>query len=339
MLYALSYGCPAPVKPPELYHPTAGELISDVRVRFEAAGLSLSNDEAVNLLACLTLNGITLVSGPTGSGKSDTVRALAAALGLSGTGRFVEMTAGEDWQHLGRQISGPSENGMPLTHLPEARRLFRTCDRLTPTLLLIDDANRAPIERYLDELMGLNEPGSPRQLTTGCEPLPIHPQLRLMMTVADAPNGCPLTAKLLDRAFTIRLCPPGADLTWPAEPIQMPSVDRAVSLEALARAFDPNRELPGEIAHRLDELRRQLAVLGVRLSRRALVDMHRYLSAVLPMMQSDSMAALDLAIAQRALPAILASADLRALHELPDLMADLPHCLNLMRQPLALPPV
>ena len=55
------------------------------------------------------------------------------------------------------------------------------------------------------------------------------------------------------------------------------------------------------------------------------------------MMQCSPMKVLDLALAQRALPTILASASMEALHELPDLLADMPACLELMAAPIAWP--
>ena len=52
---------------------------------------------------------------------------------------------------------------------------------------------------------------------------------------------------------------------------------------------------------------------------------------------ADICQVLDLALAQRALPTILASASMEALHELPDLLADMPACLELMAAPIAWP--
>jgi len=310
-----------------------------LRVHFESAGLPLTNDEAVNLLAIVALGSIAVLSGPVGSGKSDTARALAGGLGLAGTGRFAELTAGWDGRRLGEQVVCAAPGGMPMTALPDVRRLLEVGDDLTPTMLLVDDANAAPIERYLGELLGVGEPGAPRSLTTGLGSLPLHPQLRLLLTVADAPLGGALTARLLDRAFLIRLALPSAAQPWPSALPPPEPAGRAPSLASLRRAFDDARELPGEVEHRLDGIRRQLGLMGVRLSRRAMVDMRRYLSAALPAMAAGPAEALDLAFAQRALPAILASAELEALQALPEILGDLPRCMALMRQPLPLPPL
>ena len=88
---------PATLAHPETYDPSAGELITDLRVQLESAGFTLDNDDAVNLLACMLTGGMAIVSGASGSGKSQLVRQLAAALGLTGSAsRFVEARSPED---------------------------------------------------------------------------------------------------------------------------------------------------------------------------------------------------------------------------------------------------
>ena len=111
----------------------------------------------------------------------------------------------------------------------------------------------------------------------------------------------------------------------------------ALSMAALKRIFTPTREVPGELEQRLKTLREKLARLGVLLNRRTLDDLWVYCAAAVPMMQCPPMKVLDMALAQRALPSILASASMEALHELPDLLADMPACLELMAAPIAWP--
>ena len=64
--------------------------------------------------------------------------------------------------------------------------------------------------------------------------------------------------------------------------------------------------------------------------------MWAYCAAVTKLMQRDALAVFDLAFAQRALPSILASASLEALHSLPAILSDMPVSLELLDQPLAL---
>ena len=62
--------------------PSAGELISDVRTYLERAGAPLSHDQAVEVLAALTLSPVTVLCGPAFAPKGELARALAGALGL-----------------------------------------------------------------------------------------------------------------------------------------------------------------------------------------------------------------------------------------------------------------
>ena len=112
-----------------------------------------------------------------------------------------------------------------------------------------------------------------------------------------------------------------------------------MSLETLKKVFDPARDVPGEIAERMKLLRARLAEAGVLLSRRALNDMYAYCAAVSPLMTCSPLEVLDYAFAQRAMPTILASASLDALHALPQLLPDMPRSLGLMVAPLPLPPL
>ena len=335
LLISFAYGAGAPAAIPALQHPSGGQLVSDMRVRFEAAGISLSNDDTVNLLACLALSPVTVLSGAVGSGKSAFARLMGGALGLTGCGRFAEIQAHADWAHLGERIVGVSPNGIPVVRMPAAKQVLSLQDRLTPAILMIDEANNALIDCYAGELIALGEPGAPATLTTAAAPISLHPQLRVIMTVQD--DGFPLTARLLDRAFMIRL--PRPSLTAPVTDSSGggAQASEAVSLDALLKIFQNGRELPGELTHRLQRLREQLAEYGVSISRRAIADVYRYVGATLHMMQCEPMEILDRALQQRALPAILASADLRALKALPGLLEGLPRCFDLLNQPLALP--
>ena len=110
-----------------------------------------------------------------------------------------------------------------------------------------------------------------------------------------------------------------------------------VSIDALRRLFAPQSEISPEVQDRMMTLRRKLADMGVYFSARALSDMHRYITAVQPMMTCAPMQVLDYALAQRAIPYVLATAPVAVLHALPELIADMPMCLHLMEQPLALP--
>ena len=92
--------------------------------------------------------------------------------------------------------------------------------------------------------------------------------------------------------------------------------------------------LPANVTKRMEKLRSDLAVLGIRLSRGTLNALWRYCAAAIPLMPLEPSAVLDMALAQRAIPAILASAPVDALAALPKLLSDLPRCKALLDQPL-----
>ena len=341
LMTAMAHAACKPAEPAETYEPSAGELISDVRVRFEEAGITLSNDEAVNLLACLALGRVIAVSGPTGSGKSSYVRTLAAALGIAAPrlGRFVELQPESDWHSLGRMIEEIGPNGVPVVKMPELKRVLETEDEAVPAMLMLDDANRAPVDRYLGDLLSQTDRDAAGRLVTGAGSLRLSGALRVFLTLQDAAEGMVIGAKLLDRAWLLRLTCEAPDTPWQPRKAAPPHPDKAVSMETFRKVFDTSRDVPGEILERMKLLREKLGAVGVRISRRALDDMYDYCAAVTPLMTCPPIAVLDYAFAQRAMPAILACANLDALHALPELLPDMPRSLNLMLAPLPLPPI
>ena len=341
MMLSMTHAARQPRALPETEDLSAGELISAIRVRFSEAGVELTNDEAVNLLACFTLGRVTILSGPTGSGKSHCARTLAAALGINPPeyGRFAEAQPDEDWHSLGRAIEDCDPDGLPLVRLPAVKRVLETEDEAAPAMLMLDDANRAPVERCLGELLAQLDEDAPGRLTTGAGDIALGDALRVVLTLQDAEDGLPVGARLLDRAWLIRLAPEKGDTAWQPRRAARPAPEKAVSLETLKKVFDPARDVPGEIAERMKLLRARLAEAGVLLSRRALNDMYAYCAAVSPLMTCSPLEVLDYAFAQRAMPTILASASLDALHALPQLLPDMPRSLGLMVAPLPLPPL
>ncbi|MDO4355940.1 MAG: hypothetical protein Q4E13_05465 [Clostridia bacterium] len=295
--------------PPALLEPTMGELVSDLRAAFEDYGMTLSHDQAVNLLAGVALFDMNVYSGVTGSGKSRAVRLMAQTLGLT-DGRFITL-------HAGRR---------PAAEEPKFAELNAVSDAFTPLITLIDDANNAPG----DPARGL---GSMHEDAADG----IHPNMKLMLTVQDNPVGYAMNANLLDRAFFVRFDLPGLDLPWKPCAVTPRKPAGAVSMDALRRLFVPSGEITPEVQDRMMTLRRKLADMGVYFSARALSDMHRYITTVQPLMTAPPMQVLDYALAQRAIPYVLATAPVAALHELPKLLADLPQCLKLLDQPLAVP--
>ena len=86
----------------------------------------------------------------------------------------------------------------------------------------------------------------------------------------------------------------------------------------------------------MDALRTTLNRLGVPVSRRALDDAWRYCALMLWALgdNADPVAILDRAVAQRILPAVLASAAPDALYALPSILEGLPMSQALLTQPV-----
>lgn len=339
LLHALSRGQGEAAVRPEVEESAAGELISAIRVRFEEAGLALDNDDAVNLLTCLTLGGILIVSGPTGCGKSGYARTLAAALGISvpGTDCFAEVQAQPGWRNLGEVIETRSPGGIAQVKLPAVKRVLENDGQTVPTMLLIDAANRGPMDEYLAELMTLGESGAPNLLTTGAGTISLNENLKLVLTVQD--SGQAMSGELLDRAWLMRLDHEALDSAWPPKKGALPKPEKAVSMDTLKKVFAPSGEVPGEIIDRVRILREKLAANGMYLSRRTLNDLYAYCSAALRYMRCTPLEVLDRAFAQRAMPALLATANLDGLHILNKLLPDMPRSLSLLTSSMPLPPL
>ena len=287
---------------------TAGELLSSVRCYFESAGHPITNDAAVNLLACLTLSPVTVLSGPAGSGKSSTAALLAQALGVARAGRLVCLA--------------PSRR--PLEETAAYRELTACRDTESPVVALMDDANTRPGEIADALLTHLDGPSA-------------NPALRLIVAAQDVPSGLPLRARLLDRAFLIRLRGEAADTDWAPRAVNPAEPEFTVSEEALRAIFAPDAEAVTEaVVQRMQSLRTALSAYGVLLSRRTLNAVWTYCAATTRLMQRDAMAVFDLAFSERVLPAVLATAPLEALHKLPELLKDMPVSLKLLSLPLPL---
>lgn len=341
MMIALSHAADMPASQPETDTLSAGELISAIRVRFDEAGFPLSNDEAVNLLACLTLGRVTIFSGPSGSGKSGYARTLAAALGIAVTeyGLFAELQPDDTAMPLGSLIGEISPSGVPIVRRPDLKRVLESENDAVPALLLCDDANHSDVNRCLGMLLPQLDEGAPGRLNTGVGTLTLSPALRVLMTLQDAAQGACVDVRLLDRAWMLRLSPESADTPWAPRRRVSPQPEKAISWATLHAVFNTEGDVPGEIVERMKVLREKLAAVGVFISRRALDDMYAYCAAVSPLMTASPLEVLDFAFAQRAMPAILASANLDALHALPSILPDMPRSLKLLLAPLPLPAI
>lgn len=152
--------------------------------------------------------------------------------------------------------------------------------------------------------------------------------------IMDSGSGFPLNAESMERAFLLRLQPVSENTPW------KPAAKRKqqfspVRMRTLRDAFlIDSEEMPVALERRMEKLRADLARYGVRLSGNTLDQLWYYCTAMLALNRLPMEDVLDRAIAQKALPCILAEAPVECLKRLPQLMSDMPRCLSLLMQPL-----
>ena len=277
--------------------PSREEWMQRIKRAFALEGLELSSVQAANMLVCAALGESLLFSGPAASDKCMTAHALATALGAPAAQRYVEF---------------PGES--PDVRAPKAEELLRPSE--LPAVALIREANRMPGADVCRGLCGAAE------------------NLLVIAAISDGGTGFPVSAEALERGFLIRLEPVSADASWrpcDAAASEFPPV----RMQALRDAFLKDaEELPPALERRLQKIRGELAVHGVRLSRRTLDMMWHYCGAMLSACRISAGEALDLAFAQKALPCILAEAPVACLAGLKSMLSGMPHCLSLLNQPL-----
>ena len=160
---------------------------------------------------------------------------------------------------------------------------------------------------------------------------------RNMIVIAgamDMGSGFPLSAEAMERAFMLRLQPAAADMPWkPAvrrkvnfTPVRMHTLREVFCIDAV--------EMPVALDRRMKKFRQDIAQFGVRLSRNTLDQLWGYCSAMLALNKLDVEEVLDRAIAQKALPCILAEAPVECLKKLTVILSGLPRCQELLKQPL-----
>lgn len=269
-----------------------------VRAHFAANGFSITEDDAINMLACISLGGRMLFTGPSGCGKTLAARLLTEALGLVAAGRCADYT--------------PAEGA----YIPP----FADDISEYPAAVIADDINARPdvCARIVDDFESLDD-------------------VKLIMTAQDSTSGLPMGLRLLDRTFMVRLKPENAESAWVGPRRHAAPPQDCITSAALKKLFSPDmRHISAQVSSRLATLRKELAGFGCLISRRTLDALWLYCASVTPYMSATPMEVFDRAFAQRAVPAILASANPEALHALPEILNGLPRSLEILQEPVAI---
>jgi hypothetical protein len=188
-----------------------------------------------------------------------------------------------------------------------------------PTVVFVDDVNV--------------EPGVCRRVVSHVDASPA----KVVLAARDSLEGEPLPARLLDRAFLMRLPAERLTSAW-AKPARTHDADDFVlTRAALDALFIPSEHgVAQQVARRMRTLRDDLAKHGLLLSRRTLDGLWLYCAAVTPHLSLTPLETFDLAFSQRALPAVLSMAGVELLHVIPALLEGMPRSLELLKQPLAI---
>ena len=189
-----------------------------------------------------------------------------------------------------------------------------------PTVLFLDDLNA--------------EPGVCRSAVSR---LDAAQPAKVIMVARDSGEGEPLPARLLDRAFFLRLSAERLTAPWTKPARAFDEDDVVLTRAALRALFVPSEHgVSQQVARRMRALRDELARHGVLLSRRTLDGLWLYCATVTPYLSLTPLETFDLAFAQRALPAVVAMAGVELLHAIPAVLEGMPRSLELLKQPLAI---
>jgi 5-methylcytosine-specific restriction protein B len=318
-------------KPDENLPPLAA-VIADFSGKVTASGLILPERRAAAFVASLMAKPFAIMTGLSGSGKTQLALRLGDWFGASPAGeRFLPVAVRPDWTGpealLGYEdaLSPRAQDGRPAWHVPDALAFMLRAagDPDAPYLILLDEMNLAHVERYFSDFLSgaeSHEAVLPNLARTSLDPawrvvadgpptIPIPRNLFVVGTVNVDETTYLFSSKVLDRAFVFEFRVGAQDLNPDATRPRDILPASAEALRALLRvARDDNWHI--EHAHPArDELVARLVGAHERLSRsghefghRVLLESLRFAAVLAEAGFEDADEALDLIAMQKLLP-------------------------------------
>jgi len=270
------------------------EIAARLQRRLCENGITVSRNEAMNILACFALGKYVMITGCPGCGKTAAVDTLMDEMGLASQARVIPA--------MNKAKTAPVELEMPSE---------------LPLVAMQDDVNTLP--RACEDIIGMYD----RQ------------NVKIVMTAQDAPLGAPVSPRMLDRCFMLRMSGGDSRSAWSTQPKESEPAEAVITREALENMFAPDeKNVQPIVMKRMARLRTTLERYGIILSRRTLAELWRYCAAVTPYMDMSPLDVFDLAFSQRALPMVIATARLETLRALPEILDGMRISISLLRQPL-----
>lgn len=312
---------------------TTQEIVGEVcrSVRERAGRSSVSRNDVINLLVCLTQGPIVTLAGPTGAGKTSAARILAGALGLANATapRLCEVPVERGWSSTRDFIASydpaASQPEQPDPQVLEAlvgldgelgRQQEAGNDALdvAPFLFVFDEAAQSSPEYYLAPFLRAcdNAPGSNMSLPVGGGHrlrVPGYTRLLATVTTGSGLGSRHLSPRFLDRTWVIRLQPDDIDLSA-ADPLGQGadfSSTQSFSAGKLEKSFGYHGEsLSNELRAKLLEVFGCCRAHGEPISPRSQKMMRDYVAVASALMDGkehgSEFVAVDYAVCQKVLP-------------------------------------
>jgi hypothetical protein len=166
---------------------------------------NISIEQIINLLVCIDLSFITILSGLPGTGKTSLISILSQTVLNS---RFNHVQVGRGWSSE-RDLLGYF-NPITNSYISSGTGMYEYLGDIDQddrfNVVLLDEANLSPIEHYWSKFMGLTDNFEDQTFNfTNNESVGLKNNLRFIATINNDMTTEPISPRLLDRAPCIRL--------------------------------------------------------------------------------------------------------------------------------------